>query len=108
MLENTLVITAGEFGRTPRLNTDARGPGRDHWSRAFSLTIGGGGIKTGVVLGATDKHAAEIIDRPVSVEDYAATVYHALGMNPRKVYHTLDGRPTESLPAGKVIRELIG
>ena len=108
MLESTLVITAGEFGRTPRLNTDTRGPGRDHWSRAFSLTIGGGGIKTGMVLGATDKHAAEIIDRPVSVEDYAATVYHALGMNPGKVYHTLDGRPTESLPAGKVIPELIG
>lgn len=106
MLDNTLVITAGEFGRTPRLNSDARGPGRDHWSRAFSLTVGGGGIKSGIVLGATDKHAAEIIDRPVSVEDYAATVYHALGMNPRKVYHTLDGRPTESLPAGKVIPEL--
>jgi len=108
MLESTLVITAGEFGRTPRLNTDARGPGRDHWSRAFSLTIGGGGIKTGMVLGATDKHAAEIIDRPVSVEDYAATVYHALGMDPHKIYHTLDSRPTEGLPAGKVIPELIG
>ena len=53
MLDDTLVITAGEFGRTPRLNTDARGPGRDHWSQAFSLTMGGGGIKTGVVLGAT-------------------------------------------------------
>ena len=107
MLENTLVITAGEFGRTPRLNSDARGPGRDHWSQAFSLTIGGGGIKAGMVLGATDKHAAEVIDRPVSVEDYAATVYHSLGMDPRKIYHTLDGRPTESLPAGNVIRELI-
>lgn len=108
MLENTVVITAGEFGRTPRLNSDARGPGRDHWSRAYSLTIGGGGIKTGVVLGATDKHAADIIDRPVSVEDYAATVYHALGMDPHKTYHTLDGRPTEGLPAGEVIPELIG
>jgi len=102
-----MVITAGEFGRTPRLNSDSRGPGRDHWSRAFSLTIGGGGIKTGVVLVATDKHAAEIIDRPVSVEDYAATVYHALGMEPHRIYHTLDGRPTESLPAGNVIPELI-
>lgn len=108
MLENTLVVTAGEFGRTPRLNSDARGPGRDHWSRAFSLTMGGGGIKTGMVLGATDKHAAEIIDRPVSVEDYPATVYHAPGLNARKSYHTLDGRPTESLPAGNVIQELIG
>ncbi len=108
MLDNTLVITAGEFGRTPRLNTDARGPGRDHWSRAFSLTIGGGGVKTGVVLGATDKHATEITERPVSVEDYAATVYHALGMDPGKIYHTLDGRPTVGLPTGKPIAELIG
>lgn len=108
MLENTLVITAGEFGRTPRLNSDPRAPGRDHWSRAFSLTMGGGGIKTGIVLGATDEHAAEVINRPVSVEDYAATVYHALGMNPRKVYHTLDGRPTECLPSGNVIPELTG
>ena len=107
MLDDTLVITAGEFGRTPRLNTDARGPGRDHWSQAFSLTMGGGGIKTGIVLGATDKHAAEVTERPVSVEDYAATVYHSLGMQPKKVYHTLDGRPTESLPDGRVISELV-
>ena len=63
MLEDTLVITAGEFGRTPRLNTDSRGPGRDH-GQAFSLTMGGGGVKTGVVLGATDKHAAEVTERP--------------------------------------------
>ena len=108
MLENTLVITAGEFGRTPRLNSDARGPGRDHWSKAFSLTMGGGGIKTGQVIGATDKHAAEITQRPVSVEDYAATVYHALGMNPQAIYHTLDGRPTAALPHGEPIAELIG
>ena len=107
MLDDTLVITAGEFGRTPRLNTDARGPGRDHWSQAFSLTMGGGGVKTGVVLGATDKHAAEVTERPVSVEDYAATVYHTLGMQPKKVYRTLDGRPTESLPKGRVIPELV-
>ena len=59
------------------------------------------------MLGATDKHAAEIVERPVSVEDYAATVYHALGMNPRKIYYTLDGRPTESLPTGSVVPELI-
>ncbi len=107
MLDDTLVITAGEFGRTPRLNTDSRGPGRDHWAQAFSLTMGGGGVKTGVVLGATDKHAAEITERPVSVKDYAATVYHTLGLNPQKIYYTLDGRPTESLPEGRVIPELI-
>ena len=49
MMDNTLVITAGEFGRTPRLNDDARGPGRDHWKNAFSLTLGGGGIKLSLI-----------------------------------------------------------
>ena len=107
MLDNTLVITAGEFGRTPRLNNDPRAPGRDHWNRCFSLTLGGGGIKTGVVLGATDKHAAEIANRPVSVPDFAATVYHALGLNPEAKLRTLDDRPMLALPKGKVIQELI-
>ena len=70
--------------------------------------MGGGGIKTGVVLGATDKHAAEVTERPVSVEDYAATVYHALGMNPAGIGYTLGGRPMPALPEGKVIPELLG
>ncbi|MFT5470778.1 MAG: hypothetical protein ACI8UO_005909 [Verrucomicrobiales bacterium] len=107
MLDNTLVITAGEFGRTPKLNSDARGPGRDHWNRAFSLTIGGGGVKTGVVLGATDKHGADVTERPVSVPDLAATVYHALGMDPRAKLETPNGRPMIALPEGKVIEELV-
>lgn len=107
MLDNTLVITAGEFGRTPRLNNDPRAPGRDHWNRCFSLTLGGGGIKTGMVIGASDKHAAEITDRPVSVPDFAATVYHALGLNPKAELHTLDGRPVLALPEGEIIRELV-
>ena len=107
MMDNTVVITAGEFGRTPRLNSDARGPGRDHWARAFSLTLGGGGIRTGMVLGATDKHGAEITDRPVSVPDFARTVYQALGLNPMAKLHTLDGRPMYALPEGKVISELV-
>lgn len=107
MLENTVVITAGEFGRTPRLNNDPRAPGRDHWNRCFSLTLGGGGIKTGQVIGATDKHASEITDRPVSVPDFAATVYHALGLNPKAELRTLDDRPMLALPEGNVISELI-
>lgn len=107
MLDNTLVITAGEFGRTPRLNNDPRAPGRDHWNRCFSLTLGGGGIKTGIVLGASDKHAAEIADHPVSVPDFAATVYHALGLNPEAKLRTLDDRPMLALPEGEVISELV-
>jgi hypothetical protein len=108
MLDNTLVITAGEFGRTPRLNNDPRAPGRDHWNRCFSLTLGGGGIRTGVVLGASDKHAADIADRPVSVPDFARTVYHALGMDPKAELRTLDDRPMPALQTeGKVIEELV-
>ena len=107
LMDNTLVITAGEFGRTPRLNDDARGAGRDHWSRCFSLTLGGGGVKTGVVLGASDSHGSDIKDRPVSVPDFAATVYHALGMNPQAELKTLDDRPILALPQGQVIRELV-
>jgi len=107
MLDNTLVITAGEFGRTPRLNSDARGPGRDHWAKAFSLTLGGGGIKTGALLGATDKHGAEVTDRPVSVPDFAATVYHALGLDPKAKFRALDDRPMYALPEGQPIPELI-
>ena len=107
MLDNTLVITAGEFGRTPRLNTDARAPGRDHWNRCFSLTLGGGGIRTGQVLGASDKHASDIADRPVSVPDFAATVYHALGLDKNAELRTLNDRPMLALPEGQVIKELI-
>ncbi len=107
MLDNTVVITAGEFGRTPRLNNDPRAPGRDHWNRCFSLTLGGGGIKRGLVLGASDKHAADITERPVSVPDFAATVYHALGMDPKAQLRTLDDRPMLALPDGEVISELI-
>lgn len=107
LLDNTLVITAGEFGRTPRLNDDARGPGRDHWNRCFSLTLGGGGVKTGVVLGASDGHGADVKDRPVSVPDFAATVYHALGMDRNAELKTLDDRPILALPQGKLIQELV-
>ena len=107
MLDNTLVITAGEFGRTPRLNSDPRAPGRDHWNRCFSLTLGGGGIRTGQVIGSSDKHASEVLDRPVSVPDFAATVYHALGMKQDAELRTLDDRPMLALPEGNVIQELI-
>ncbi|MCH8831019.1 MAG: DUF1501 domain-containing protein [Planctomycetes bacterium] len=105
MLANTLVITAGEFGRTPRINKNKRGPGRDHWGNCFSLTIGGGGVKTGRVIGASDNFGAEVKDRPVSVADFAATVYHALGLDPQ-AKTTVDGRTVRMLPAGRIVQEL--
>jgi hypothetical protein len=105
LLETTLVITAGEFGRTPKINTQNRGPGRDHWGRCFSLTMGGGGVKTGQVIGSSDKYGAVPDDRPVSVPDFVATVYHALGLDP-KAQFVAQGRRMQMLPEGSVVSEL--
>ncbi|MDA0589651.1 MAG: DUF1501 domain-containing protein [Planctomycetota bacterium] len=105
LLETTLVITAGEFGRTPKINTDKKGPGRDHWGRCFSLTMGGGGVKTGLVIGSSDKYGAVPEDRPVSVPDFVATVYHALGLDPAGEFVT-QGRPMRMLPQGSPVHEL--
>jgi len=106
LLETTLVITAGEFGRTPKINTQSRGPGRDHWGRCFSLTMGGGGVKTGQVIGSSDKYGAVPEDRPVSVADFVATVYQALGLDP-KAQFIAQGRPMQMLPEGSVVSELL-
>jgi uncharacterized protein (DUF1501 family) len=105
LLESTLVITAGEFGRTPKINKEKRGPGRDHWGRCFSLTLGGGGVKTGRVIGASDNYGAVPTERPVSVADFVATVYHALGLDPKAEF-VAQGRPMKMLPEGSVVKEL--
>ena len=105
LLDTTLVITAGEFGRTPKLNKDKQGPGRDHWGRCFSLTLGGGGVKTGLVIGSSDNFGAVPAERPVSVPDFVATVYHALGLDPHAEF-LAQGRPMKMLPQGEVVREL--
>lgn len=105
MLDTTLVITAGEFGRTPKLNKDKQGPGRDHWGRCFSLTLGGGGVKTGQVIGSSDNFGAVPEERPVSVPDFVATVYHALGLDPHAEFMA-QGRPMKMLPKGNFVNEL--
>jgi len=104
-LKDTLVVCAGEFGRTPKINSNKRGPGRDHWAECFSLTLGGGGVQPGRVIGASDKHGAVPVDRPVSVADFAATVYHALGLDPKAEF-VAQGRRMQMLPEGSVVREL--
>ena len=106
LLETTLVITAGEFGRTPRINDNKRGPGRDHWGRCFSLTLGGGGVKTGMVVGTSDKYSYSPADRPVSVPDFVATIYQALGLDPSAEVFS-QGRPVKMLPDGSPVRELL-
>lgn len=84
-LDTTLVIWMGEFGRTPQLTS---GGGRNHWARAWSTVLAGGGVRGGQVVGRTDRHAAEVLDRPVSVVDFLATVCTLLGID-----HTRHNRP---------------
>jgi uncharacterized protein (DUF1501 family) len=89
LLERTLVLAAGEFGRTPRLNP--RG-GRDHWPGVWSMVLAGGGVRGGQVIGASDAHAEEPRDRPVHLAEVAASVYHALGIDPATKLEDADGR----------------
>jgi len=103
LLDSTLVLAFGEFGRTPKINKDV---GRDHWGPAASLVLAGAGIKRGLVLGATDKQGAYVTRRPVAPADVACTVYEVLGIDPRKMLQAPDGRPQEILDKGEPVREL--
>jgi hypothetical protein len=108
LLEQTLVVVAGEFGRTPRMNTGfgSQPPGRDHWNTAFSLILGGGGIKGGRIVGRTDSKAESIVERPVTVEQFHATLYHALGIDPSIQLIDRGGRPVPLVDGNETIREL--
>ncbi|MSU80573.1 MAG: DUF1501 domain-containing protein [Gemmataceae bacterium] len=105
LLENTLVVWFGDFGRTPKVNPSA---GRDHWSTAGVATLGGGGIRMGQVIGATNAAAEVVVDNPVRPQDIAATIYHALGIPLNTWYRAQDGRPIELIPTGRPVRQLIG
>jgi uncharacterized protein (DUF1501 family) len=108
LLEKTLVVVGGEFGRTPRANTGFQGlpPGRDHWNGAFSMAMGGGGIKGGRIVGKTDGKAETIVERPVTVEQLHATIYHALGIDPAQSLLDRSGRPVPLVDGNEPIREL--
>ena len=80
LLDSTLVVAVGEFGRTPKI--DPGGRGRDHWPHCYTALLAGAGIRGGAVYGASDRHAAYVKDRPVSPEDFAATVLHGLDIAP--------------------------
>jgi hypothetical protein len=103
LLETTLVVWFGEFGRTPKFNANA---GRDHWGRCFSLALAGGGIRGGVVHGKSDKHAAEPVDGMVRPADLLATIFHCLGYKPETELHDSQGRPLP-LSRGSVIQEIV-
>jgi hypothetical protein len=103
LLEDTLVLAMGEFGRSPKVNKDI---GRDHWAPAASLLFAGAGVKPGRVIGATDKDGSQVIDSPIRPADVAYTVLSSLGINPRKQLRTPDGRPVEILDEGAKIEAL--
>ena len=104
-LDSTLVVLLGEFGRTPKINKDA---GRDHWSNAMSVLFAGGGIPGGQVVGATDKQGYAAVERILSPENFASTVYAKLGIDPAKILYAPNGRPTHLVSDPTPIRELMG
>ncbi len=102
-LDRTLIIWTGEFGRTPRINANT---GRDHYPRAFSIALAGGGIRGGRVIGSTSDGGNDITNRPVGVPDFFCTICHALGIDPRKENQTPIGRPIRIVDGGQHVREL--
>jgi hypothetical protein len=105
LLETTTIVWMGEFGRTPRINQNA---GRDHWPRSWSVVVGGGGMKGGQTVGATDKDGIDVVDKPVGVMDLIATMTKTMGINLSTQYTTPRGRPLKIVDGGTPIKELVG
>jgi hypothetical protein len=104
LLEETLVVAVGEFGRTPKINATQ---GRDHWGMAQTALLAGGGVRGGQLYGATDAQAAFVKDGPVSPEDLLATIYEAMGVPPESEIRDRDGRPYRACD-GKPVAALFG
>lgn len=104
LLKSTLVCICSEFGRTPKINATA---GRDHWPKVFSVVMAGGGIKGGHVYGSSDAIASEPEENPLSVMDWATTLYHCMGIVSDKELMAPGDRPIEIVNGGKVIKDLL-
>ncbi|MEO2007708.1 MAG: DUF1501 domain-containing protein [Pirellulaceae bacterium] len=106
LLERTLVIVMGEFGRTPKINGNS---GRDHYPRVNWCLMAGGGVKPGQLIGGTDKGGTAPDDSTdITPDDIAATIYHALGIDPLTEYYTNTGRPVMLVPNGRVMSQVMG
>ena len=103
LLDSTLVIWTGEFGRTPRINPNS---GRDHFPRAFTSILAGGGVKGGQVIGCTDEGGDAVKDRPVTVNDFLRTACHSLGIDADKQNMSSIGRPIKIVDGGEVVKEV--
>jgi uncharacterized protein (DUF1501 family) len=104
LLDTTLVVVTGEFGRTPRINKTA---GRDHWGPAFTVALAGGGIRGGRAVGKTDARAEKPASDPHGPEDLSATIFHLLGIDPKEEFLTPEGRPVAVVNNGRVIQDLL-
>lgn len=105
LLDETLVVVMGEFGRSPKINAVG---GRDHWGSCFSVALAGAGIGGGQVIGASDRIGAYPADRPVTPPDLAATIFHMLGIDPAGEFIDPLGRPRRITDNGNALRELVG
>ena len=104
LLDSTLVCVTSEFGRSPKINAQG---GRDHWPKVFSNLLAGGGIRQGHVFGSSNATASEPAEDPLSVEDWATTIYHCLGINANKELMAPGGRPIEIVEGGRVRSDLL-
>lgn len=105
LLDDTLIIWMGEFGRTPQINP--RG-GRDHFPRSFNAVLAGGGVRGGQVVGCTDSRGVDVLERPVTVPDLFSTFCHAMGIDPAVENLAPSGRPVRLVDGGEPVRELFG
>ncbi|MBI2194662.1 MAG: DUF1501 domain-containing protein [Planctomycetes bacterium] len=105
MLERTLIVWMGEFGRTPQINSNA---GRDHWARSWSMIMAGGGVNGGLVVGKTSGDGMDVERDPKTAPDVLATICKSLGIDPSKTNYSSRGRPIRLVPKeGQVIQELV-
>jgi uncharacterized protein (DUF1501 family) len=109
LLDTTLVLVMGEFGRTPKISTlpSATTPGRDHWSSAISILAAGCGVPRGEVVGATDARGYAAVENVYAPENLVSTVYTKLGIDPNKILYTSTGRPTHLVSDPRPIPELM-
>jgi hypothetical protein len=105
LLDETLVVAMGEFGRSPKINGEG---GRDHWGTCFSIALAGAGIGGGQIIGASDRIGGVPQSRPVRPPDLAATIFHLLGLAPNSEFHDALGRPRSVTDSGVALRELVG
>lgn len=104
LLDETLVVTMGEMGRTPKINANG---GRDHWTFCYSVLLAGAGIRGGTIYGASDDQAAFIKDKPVHIRDICATIYHLLGIDPEMPVHDRANRPIAVAQGGRPIKDIL-